>query len=80
MGIYANIENKVKKFVLEEYESTVKHAKTADDVYNNSAIAYGALQFSVNNLFPCYNSDLARWGHEQLDKFNKLALDKQNKS
>lgn len=77
MNDYENIEKKVKRFVLEKYESAVKYAETASDVYRSRAIAYGALQFSINNLFPCYNDDLAKWWGEQLDKFNQLVLDKQ---
>ncbi len=77
MDIYEDIEKKVKRFVLGEYKSAVKYAETTSDVYKNRAIAYGALQFSINNLFPCYNDDLGKWWDEQLDKFNQLALDKQ---
>lgn len=80
MDFYENIESKAKAFVKLEYVQAVKYAKTTEDVINCRAIAFGAIQFASNHLFPCYNNDLAEWWNEYLDKFNKLALDKQNKS
>lgn len=77
MDIYEILENKVKEFVRTKYQQAIKYAETAEDVIKCRAIAYGALEFSANNLFPCYNDKLARWWDKYWDKFNQLALDKQ---
>ena len=60
---YTMIENKVKAFVLEELEDAKKHPKIA---HNCMTIAYGALQFATNNLFPAYNNDLVNWWQNEI--------------
>lgn len=72
---YELIEEKVKDFVLENLESAKKYYKNdTQGILNCRAIAYGALQFATNNLFPCYNDDLVDWWEEEIwEKFTNLA-------
>ncbi len=69
------IEKKVKDFILNELEDARKYCKNnTQAVLNHRAIAYGALQFATNNLFPCYNDDLVDWWEKGVwEKFTDLA-------
>ena len=68
---YELIEIKVKNFVNEELTSALK-CDNIEDARNCRAIAYGAVQFAINNLFPCYNDDLANWWDNEVHpKFTK---------
>ena len=78
MDMYETIENKVKEFAIKEFEQAVLYAETAEDVLKCRAIAYGAIQFAVNNLFPTYNKKLAEWWDKCWNEFNKLMVDKKN--
>lgn len=60
MDDYEAIERKIKKFVNEMIEEAVA-AKTKNTVKSCFEMAYGAIFFAANNLFPCYNVDLACW-------------------
>lgn len=60
MNEYDVIERKIKKFVNEMIEDAVA-AKNRDAVRGRINMAYGAILFAANNLFPCYNNDLAHW-------------------
>jgi len=61
---YDVIEIKVKDFVNEELSDALKY-NTLEDARKCRAIAYGAVQFAINNLFPCYNDDLANWWEDE---------------
>lgn len=67
---YEKIENDVKNFILNELEAAKKYPNMAFDC---RAIAFGALQFANNYLFPSYNYDLANWWQKKIwEQFNKL--------
>lgn len=71
---YKMIENKIKEFCKEMYSDACRVAKTVQDVYNLRAIAYGALSFACNNLFPCFNNELSDWWNEYMwMQFEELA-------
>ena len=74
MNDYKEIEEKIKQFVLEELEVAKKFYKNdTRGILNCRGIAFGALQFATNNLFPCYNNGLAMWWEkEPWEEFNKL--------
>ena len=54
------IEIKVKDFVKSELSEALK-CDNIEDARKNRAIAFGAVLFATNNLFPCYNNKLAHW-------------------
>ena len=69
---YKGMEKRLRDFVLDEYEAAKNHPDLCSPL-NARAVAYGALQFGVNNLFPSYNKDLAEWWElEMYDKFTEL--------
>lgn len=71
---YNTIEQKVKDFILNELEIAKRHKGDTKMILNGRAIAFGALQFATNNLFPCYNTDLAEWWEKEIwEKFTNLA-------
>ena len=63
IDIYENIENQTKVFVKEQLRDAKNNSKNADRF---QFIAFGALQFSVNHLFPCYNEKLANWWTDEI--------------
>lgn len=77
---YEMIEKKVKNFVLDELEDAKKfHKNNNQGILICRSIAYGALQFAANNLFPCYNHDLGMWWEKEVWKeFNKLMRGDEN--
>ena len=62
---YEMIEKKIKDFCEEMYSDACR-VETGQDVYNLRAIAYGALRFACNNLFPAFNEELAEWWDEYM--------------
>ena len=73
MSNFDLIEKKVKDFVQEQIDDAEEYSTTPQDVIGHRAIAYGAMQFAANNLFPCYNTDLALWWDDVAwVKFNNL--------
>lgn len=60
---YEMIEKQVKDFVLKELEDAKKHPEYR---MNCRAIAFGAIQFASNNLFPSYNRDLEDWWSNEI--------------
>lgn len=69
---YDDVERMVKIFINEQYNDAKRMPNTAR---NCRAIAYGALQFATNYLFPCYNNDLAIWWREEMKpKFTELMI------
>lgn len=79
MDMYENFENKTKEFIIGQYMDAERFCETPEEVINTRAIAYGALQFSINNLFPTFNQRLADWWQNEMwEKFNQLALDIMN--
>ena len=58
---YDMIERKVKDFILNQLRDAKNYACSVESVRNYRAIAFGALDFACNNLFPAYNEDLADW-------------------
>ena len=69
---FYTIEKELKKFVIEQYESAKKYKNDISPL-TYRAIAFGALQFGINNLFPKYNKNLADWWEREMwDKFTKL--------
>lgn len=73
---YEMIENKVKEFCKEQYADACRVAETVEDVYNLRAIGYGAVLFACNNLFPCFNEELADWWDEEMRcKFENLVIE-----
>lgn len=60
---YEKIEKDVKNFILNELKAAKKYPDTA---LNSRAIAFGALQFASNYLFPSYNYDLANWWEKEI--------------
>ena len=77
---YEMIEEKVKDFILENLKSAKKYYKNdTQGILNCRAIAFGALQFATNNLFPSYNIDLAKWWEEEAwNEFDKLMRGDEN--
>lgn len=68
--IYENMENQTKKFVMEQLNDAKNNP---EDVSKIQPIAFGALLFSANNLFPCYNANLANWWDDEiLPQFREL--------
>lgn len=69
MDRYERIERDVKKFVEDELKTCKRGS------INNRAIAYGALMFASNYLFPSFNYKLSDWwNNEMWDKFtDKIA-------
>lgn len=62
------ITEKVKTCVL-SYVDMAK--RNPEDARNLRAIAFGALNFAINNLYPEYNQELADWwDNEVYDQFN----------
>ncbi len=60
-----NIEEKLKGFVLDLLKEA--HAeKTKEDAVKIRGIAFGAVLFAVNNLFPDYNEELADWWDKEV--------------
>ena len=60
---YERIEKDVKNFILNELKAAKEHP---DMALNCRAIAFGALQFASNYLFPSYNYDLVNWWEEEI--------------
>ena len=55
---YEMIEELVEFFC----EEQLVNAKLDSDKKNNyKTMAYGVVQFACNNLFPCFNKELADW-------------------
>ena len=74
---YEMIKNKVKAFCFEEFDSAVQYAKSSEQVKNYRAIAYGALQFAINNLFPSFNNNLSYWWENDMwNRFEELIIKK----
>ena len=70
MDIYENIENQTKAFVMEWLSDAKLHPEDAKKI---CPIAYGAMMFSVNYLFPCHNQNLADWWtNEILPQFREI--------
>lgn len=79
MDMYESFEKKTKEFIINQYMDAAKFCETPEEVLNTRAIAYGALQFSINYLFPTFNQRLADWWQNEMwEEFNQLALDKMN--
>lgn len=79
---YEIMENKVKAFVLQKIEDAENYADSVSEVLNYRAIAFGALYFAANELFPCYNNDLAFWWERKTRfEFQKIIdkIEKKNK-
>jgi hypothetical protein len=77
--MYEMFEKKTKDFIIEQYKDAERFCETPEEVLNTRAIAYGALQFSINYLFPTFNKELGDWWQNIMwEKFNQLALDKMN--
>ena len=67
---YDDIERMVKTFVYQQYEEAKKNP---DSAFHLRGIAYGAVQFATNYLFPCFNHDLNDWwANEMWSKFTDL--------
>lgn len=77
---YEMIEKKVKDFVLENLESAKKYYKNdTQGILICRGIAFGALMFATNNLFPCYNTKLSMWWEKEAwEEFNKLIRGDEN--
>ena len=60
-----NIEERLKNFVLDQLKEAYT-AETKEDALKIRGIAFGALLFTVNNLFPDYNEELANWWNEEV--------------
>lgn len=70
MDIYKDIENQTKDFVREQLRDARNNSEHATQF---QCIAFGALLFSVNHLFPCYNENLANWwADEILPQFREI--------
>lgn len=70
---YEMIENKVKEFCESEYKEAEKYCGSRESIINKRAMAYGAVFFASNNLFPCFNNELSDWwNYEMWKKFQKL--------
>lgn len=71
---YKMIENKVKEFCESEYKDAKRYSiMTPELIKNKRAIAYGAVHFATNNLFPCFNNELSDWWNDEMwHKFQKL--------
>ena len=66
------MEKDIKKWIEREYINTKIYG---DDLSTRHAIdrCYGAVMFCINNCFPSFNEELARWWeNEMLPKFRKL--------
>ena len=75
---YEITEKEVKEFVLRQLDNAT-YAVLPMEVRNNRAIAFGAVQFAANHLFPSYNYDLANWWDEVIyNKFVRLEEEKAN--
>lgn len=61
---YEMLEIKVKDFILTELKDV--EGCSHQERMNSRAIAYGALQFACNKLFPSYNYDLADWWEDEV--------------
>lgn len=76
---YEMIEKEVHNFVLNQLADADTYSTLPTDVRNYRAIAFGAVQFASNHLFPSYNYDLAEWWDEVIyNKFIKLEEEKTN--
>ena len=62
MDRYEKIEKDVKKFCEIELKNCDKGP--SPNPVNSRAIAYGALCFACNYLFPSFNNDLSEWWNE----------------
>ena len=60
-----NIEKKLKEFVLDQLREAYT-AETKEDALKIRGIAFGAVLFAINNLFPDYNEELANWWDEKV--------------
>ena len=70
MDIYENMENQTKIFVKEQLRDAKNNSENAARF---QFIAFGALLFSANHLFPCYNQKLADWWTDEiLPQFREL--------
>lgn len=73
---YNMIEEKVKAFCENQLKEAKKIASleftTKSSIRYCRAIAYGAVQFATNNLFPSYNVDLANWWTDFREKFTEV--------
>ena len=70
IDIYKDIEKQTKAFVMEWLNDVKLHP---EDVNKICPIAYGAIMFSVNHLFPCYNQKLEDWwNNEILPQFREI--------
>lgn len=66
------MENKVKEWIIREYENTKKYG---DNISARHAIdrCYGIIMFAINSLFEDYNDELGKWWDDQmLPKFRAL--------
>lgn len=76
---YDEIEQKVKEFCETELNNARKFAKNASEVEDFRGIAFGALHFACNNLFPTYNKELADWWENDIwCQFRDVAIEKGN--
>ena len=72
MDYYETIEKKVKDFCEKQYSDASKE-KTVKEILNIRAIAFGALMFACNNLFPRFNGGLSDWWNDEMwGKFENL--------
>ena len=79
---YENTENKVKKFCESIYKDaedyctnteSILYCTKTEFILSRRTIAFGAVHFASNNLFPQFNSRLSDWWNgEMWHKFQKL--------
>lgn len=75
---YEKIENAIKKFCECAYKDAEDYSASTEFILNQRAVAFGAVHFATNNLFPYYNRDLSNWWNREMrQKFQKL-IEKNN--
>lgn len=76
---YEMIEKEVHNFVLKQLANADIYSTLSTDVRNWRGIAFGAVHFASNHLFPSYNYDLAKWWDEVIyPRFIELEREKAN--
>lgn len=77
MNDYEAIERKVKRFANEMIEDAVT-AKNQNEVRGHIYMTYSVVLFAANELFPCYNNNLAQWWeNEALPIFYRILTNKE---
>ena len=74
------MEDKVKKYIKEEYADTkmllsrpIFVVSKSELIHESITRCYGVLMFAINNLFEDYNDELGKWwDDEMLPKFREL--------